>query len=88
MKWNDNIKNCLGTPYYEKKSVLLYNLDCIEALQKLPRHCIDLVLTSPPYNIGKEYESIMPIEDYIDWSSSWLKEIPFILKEDGAFWYN
>ena len=88
MDWKEAIKRSLGKPYYEKDFVLLYNIDCIAALKILPRNYIDLVLTSPPYNIGKEYEKVLPIEDYIDWSSSWLNEIPLILKENGAFWYN
>lgn len=88
MEWKTKIKESLGKPYYEKDSVLLYNCDCIDALAKMPRNSIDLILTSPPYNIGKEYEKILPIEDYIDWSSKWLKEISSVLNNKGAFWYN
>ena len=71
MNWQDKIKESLGKPYYEKCSVLLYNVNCIEALKKLPRNCIDLILTSPPYNIGKEYEKILPIEDNVDVSNDY-----------------
>ena len=71
MNWQDKIKESLGKPYYEKSSVLLYNVNCIEALKKLPRNCIDLILTSPPYNIGKEYEKILPIEDNVDVSNDY-----------------
>ena len=45
MNWQDKIKESLGKPYYEKSSVLLYNVNCIEALKELPRNCIDLILT-------------------------------------------
>ena len=34
-------------------------------LEKLPSNSIDLVLTSPPYNIGKSYESRLPLEQYL-----------------------
>lgn len=33
-------------------SITLYNEDCLQALKKLPRQSIDLILTDPPYNLG------------------------------------
>lgn len=86
--WNQSIIDKLGKPYFCSENVILYNIDCIEALKNLPENSIDLILTSPPYNIGKEYEKILPIEEYIEWSKSWLENIPNALKKDGAFWLN
>jgi hypothetical protein len=31
--------------------------DCLELLRSLPDGCADLVVSSPPYNLGKEYEA-------------------------------
>ncbi len=42
--------------YRECNAVTLYNGDCIELLRKLPDASVDLVITSPPYCIGKAYE--------------------------------
>jgi adenine-specific DNA-methyltransferase len=48
----------------------------------------NLVITSPPYNIGKEYEDILPIEEYVSWTKIWTKEICRLLLKNGAFLYN
>jgi adenine-specific DNA-methyltransferase len=47
-----------------------------------------LTVTSPPYNIGKSYEEVISIEDYIAWSGRWIQEIHRLTRDDGAFWLN
>ena len=42
--------------YKETNSVTLFNGDCADFLHKLPDNSVDLVVTSPPYCIGKAYE--------------------------------
>lgn len=42
--------------YRNGNTVTLYNGDCIELLKNLPNESVDLVVTSPPYCIGKAYE--------------------------------
>ena len=42
--------------YKEGNRVTLHNGDCMDLLKKLPDNSVDLVVTSPPYCIGKEYE--------------------------------
>jgi len=54
----------------------------------MPEQSINLVITSPPYNIGKEYEDVMHIDEYVEWSKKWMENIPRILSLDGAFWLN
>ncbi|MED3649967.1 site-specific DNA-methyltransferase [Heyndrickxia sporothermodurans] len=63
----------------------IYQRDCIEGMRMLPDKSVDLIITSPPYNIGKSYETKSPIEDYIEWSVDYLKEIYRILKPCGNF---
>lgn len=36
--------------------IVLCHADCMELLRQVPDEAIQLVVTSPPYNIGKEYE--------------------------------
>jgi adenine-specific DNA-methyltransferase len=57
-------------------------------MQALPNELIRLTVTSPPYNIGKEYEDLLPLEKYLEWCGSWLNEIHRITSVDGAFWLN
>ena len=82
------IKKVLGTPYYERGNFLLYNRDCLENLRLIEESIIDLTITSPPYNIGKEYEEVKPLDDYIYWCKEWIKEIYKITKKNGAFLLN
>lgn len=82
------IKKIIGKPYFESQNVLLYNIDCLKLMDKLGRSVIDLTITSPPYNIGKEYESIMKVEQYVNWSERWMKYLYNITKKNGSFWLN
>ena len=36
----------------------IYNIDCLLGMQKLPNDCIDLVVTSPPYDDLRDYNGI------------------------------
>ena len=42
--------------YSESNKVTLHNGDCLELLKNIPDESVDLVITSPPYCIGKAYE--------------------------------
>ncbi|MFA5489927.1 MAG: site-specific DNA-methyltransferase [Candidimonas sp.] len=57
-------------------------------MKTLPPESFDLVITSPPYNAGKEYEKSLQIDEYEKWSSEWIREILKLLKPNGAFWLN
>lgn len=62
----------LGKPYERGERYAIYHGDCIDLLDALPANSIDLTFTSPPYNIGKEYETVMPITEFVDWCAVWL----------------
>ncbi|MHC4355627.1 MAG: hypothetical protein ACYTE3_19510 [Planctomycetota bacterium] len=38
------------------RHIVVYPGDCLELLQRIPDESMQLIVTSPPYNIGKEYE--------------------------------
>jgi adenine-specific DNA-methyltransferase len=78
----------LGNPYFQASNCLIYNLDCLEAMTTLPDESINLTVTSPPYNIGKEYENLLPLDDYINWCEQWITEVYRLTLCDGAFWLN
>lgn len=63
--------------------------DCIEELKKLPNESIDLVITDPPFNIGKDYgkyKDKLHKEEYLKWCKEWLKEYIRVLKNGGALY--
>lgn len=83
------LRESLGDPYYSNGRVLLYHGDCRELMDKLKGVAkIPLTVTSPPYNIGKEYEEPLPLEVYLDWCESWMNDIRDITASDGALWLN
>ena len=57
-------------------------------MKDIPDGSIDLVLTDPPYNIGKAKWDKIP--DYINWCGKWIKECERVLKDNGSFyfWHN
>lgn len=82
------IKEALGKPYFEGGGCVIYNLDCLPSMRALPPETIDLTITSPPYNIGKEYEQLMQIEEYVGWCRAWIEQTYRLTKPAGAFWLN
>ena len=86
----NNIKNVLGEPYYSNGSVLIYNMDCLEGLKMLKDAGvkIDATITSPPYNIGKDYEKVMPVNSFVEWLVQISNNIFDITKADGSYLLN
>ena len=65
--------------------------DCVAGMKELPEESVDLVVTSPPYNLGIGYESYddsLSSEDYLDWSLSWASEVKRLLKPEGSLFLN
>lgn len=58
--------------------------DCLELMKELPDASVDLTVTSPPYNIGKEYETRVALELYLEWQRSIIKEVVRITKDGGS----
>ena len=59
--------------------------DIEKVLRKLPRQELwDLVVTSPPYNIGKEYEKKIGLDDYIRWQTNIIMELTQRVKASGS----
>lgn len=84
----EKIRSLLGTPFYEAKDVLLYNMDCVEGMRRIEDALFDLTVTSPPYNIGKSYETPLLLPDYLDWCQTWIAQVYRLSRDNGAFWLN
>jgi site-specific DNA-methyltransferase (adenine-specific) len=69
----------------------IINGDCVEEMGKLPESSIDLVVTSPPYNVGIDYDTHddnQSMEDYWQFTENWLSQSFRILKDDGRIAVN
>lgn len=75
----------------------IYNLDCLKGLQKIDDKSVDLIITSPPFNLGnthhtgfkkhKSYNDKMPEEEYQLWQLKVLNECFRVLKDNGSLLY-
>jgi len=69
----------------------IINGDCIKVMASLPESCVDLIVTSPPYNVGIDYDTHddrQSMEDYWQFTKDWLSESYRILKDDGRIAVN
>ena len=69
----------------------IYCMDCLKGLPKLNDAFIDVIVTSPPYNIGKPYRlynDVRPRDEYLDWMETIAKKSLPKLKENGSFFLN
>lgn len=68
----------------ENADVVLFAGDCRQLLEQIPDGAIQLIVTSPPYNIGKPYERRLALADYIDQQSQIVAECARVVKPGGS----
>ena len=69
----------------------IINGDCIEVMKTFPEGSIDLLVTSPPYNVNISYDvhkDDLPMDAYYEWTKDWLREAFRVLKDDGRIAVN
>jgi site-specific DNA-methyltransferase (adenine-specific) len=65
--------------------------DCLVELRAMASASVDVIVTSPPYNIGVRYRSYqdrLPRQSYLDWLTEIGAELRRLLKDDGSFFLN
>ena len=65
--------------------------DCLEVLPTFAAGSMDLVVTSPPYNLGisyKTFKDTAPREDYLVWCRTWAAEVKRVMADDASFFLN
>jgi len=71
--------------------VELHREDCVRGMAELSAASIDIVVTSPPYNLGIRYSKFSDTADrtsYLRWCKTWVVEIARLLRPDGSFFLN
>ena len=69
----------------------LLQRDCTEALAEMEAGSVDIVITSPPYNLGIRYASYRDDggrSGYLQWARSWGEQLRRLLKPGGSFFLN
>jgi len=82
----------------EMKDIEVWCGDCLELMRGMEDESIDLIITSPPYNIGKMHSNHiqygtyagndMKEKDYQSWQTDVLNECFRLLKQNGSMFYN
>ncbi len=74
----------IAKKFNKNEYAVLYHGSCMNLLKQIPDKSIQLIITSPPYNIGKEYEKKLKLEDYVKQQSEVIKECVRTLSEKGS----
>jgi hypothetical protein len=68
-----------------------YLADCLEVFRALPAASVDVMVTSPPYNMGiryNTYQDSLDADDYLRWTSEWIGAARRVLTPDGSLFLN
>ena len=67
--------------------VNLYHGDCVEVMREMEEGCVDIVITSPPYNVGLdydgEYDDNLSQCDYVEFSYEWISQMSRLMSDGG-----
>jgi site-specific DNA-methyltransferase (adenine-specific) len=77
-------------PYFQEETILICNADILRT-DCVKERTIDLIVTSPPYNVGIKYNShndTMSYKDYLSFTREWLAKCYRLTKDDGRFCLN
>jgi site-specific DNA-methyltransferase (adenine-specific) len=68
-----------------------YLTDCVDLLTELPTHSVDVIVTSPPYNLGihyNSYQDTLSAQDYLEWTHKWVSAAARVLHPAGSLFLN
>ncbi|MDR2104776.1 MAG: adenine-specific DNA-methyltransferase [Deferribacteraceae bacterium] len=75
---------------YEENGHVLINSDVFDGLNTIPDSSVDLIFVDPPYNIGKNFNTIKDRwetdTDYLNWSYNWIDLCIKKLKRSGSLY--
>lgn len=70
--------------FASSEHIVVYPGDCLDLLETIPDESLTLVVTSPPYNIGKEYEKRLKLEAYLEQQAAVIRECVRCLSCHGS----
>jgi adenine-specific DNA-methyltransferase len=67
-----------------KADIVLFDGDTNDLIDTIPDNWVKLIITSPPYNLGKSYESQVSIKQYLKEQEETISKLYRILRSDGS----
>lgn len=80
----------MDRPYFKIGSTYIYNKDILK-IDAINKNSIDLIVTSPPYNVDIKYEDYddgIPYDEYLEFTRKWLTRCYSFAKDDGRLCLN
>lgn len=74
----------IAKSFSEGEAIVVHEGDTLEFLRGLPSSFVSLIVTSPPYNLGKAYERKRALEIYLEDQAHVIQELVRILRDDGS----
>lgn len=74
----------ISQKFHSDAQIVVCHDDALEQLKKLPSNTFKLIVSSPPYNIGKSYEKQVDLDVYLEWQKNIISEMSRITREDGS----
>lgn len=74
----------ISREFIDDGRAVILNADAESALAELPRSTFRLIITSPPYNIGKRYEKQVALHDYLETQRGVIRQLVDLLAPDGS----
>lgn len=81
---NDMVNKIITSEFDNNANFVLYEGDCLDFVKNVPEDFFKLIVTSPPYNLGKEYETKIDLTTYLEQQSNVIRECSRILHPQGS----
>jgi site-specific DNA-methyltransferase (adenine-specific) len=85
------LKPCASVPGKNGTASRFYLADCIDVFSHLAPGSVDVIVTSPPYNLGiryNRYQDTLSQDDYLRWTDAWTAAAVRVLARDGSLFLN
>ena len=74
----------ISKKYSDNHECCLIEGDVFKEIKNLPDRSVDLIVSSPPYNLNKEYETNKAFDIYLEWLTPLLLDLKRVLKDNGS----
>ena len=74
----------IETSFRPEVEIVVFSGDVVDFLAQIPDNSVALIVTSPPYNLGKEYEDRVSIEQYLQTQAKIIAQLYRVLRNDGS----
>jgi len=76
--------HAIAETFAPSEQIVVFPGDCLDLMAAIPAGTVQLVVTSPPYNIGKQYETRLKIDTYVEQQARVIRECVRVLSPSGS----